>query len=269
MSRHEWLQVAQSAALAAGKMAHEQWTQPRQIMSKGFRNTVTEIDFAAQEMIMAHIRAHFPDHLFLAEEEVDSADLLPPSTDLTTIDKPVWIIDPIDGTTNYSHQLPAYCISVALAVAGEVQVGVIYHPPLDELFWAVKDGGSYLGKRQICVSEIDDLGQALVAYDWSRSPHNRAKVLATLNHLAHQSRTPRTVGAAALTLCWIACGRIEGYFNYQLNAWDIAAGMLILTEAQGKTSAIDQTPASLAKSNSWTVSSNGHIHADLCSLIKT
>lgn len=245
------LTTAKEIALDAGKLALNLFAGERELTQKGFRDFVTDADYAAQNLIVERVREAFPDHGFLAEE--DDATLSDDS-------EYVWIIDPVDGTTNYSRHIPFFCVSIGIAKNGSPIVGVIYDPVRDELFWATKGGGAFINGKPISVSKIDDLANAIVAHDWSRSPAMRDVIMDMLARLVHQTRSIRVIGSAAIALCWVANGRLDAYFNPALSAWDVAAGQLILEEAGGTLSGFNNEPFALDDPNSWSLATNRLIH---------
>ena len=242
-------------ALEAGHLLRQMQPHIRP-HDKGFRDSVTEADFAAQKLIKDRVRAHFPtaEHGFWSEEddgeEEGSADYR-------------WIIDPIDGTSNYLNQRPLYCVSIGLAYKMELITGVIYDPSHDELFWAEKGGGSYCNGRRLQVGAVDRLSEARLACDWSRPNPLRQQTAQQLASLSQLCRNIRSYGSAALITCWIADDRMDGYFNHALGAWDVAASALILQEAGGAVSGFHGQPFALSDPTSWLVASNQQIHAEL------
>jgi myo-inositol-1(or 4)-monophosphatase len=248
------LAVARETAVSAGNLIREKWEQPRQTHSKGFRDLVTDADLAAQRLITDHIRQAFPRHGFLPEEE---------NVDLPTEGDVIWVIDPVDGTTNYSRQLPIFCVSIAAVVpdAGPV-VGIVYDPMRQECFSGVQGQGAWLDGRSLQVSPITDLGQAIIGLDWSHNKHRRQSVLDSLPRFAHQVYTIRAFGSAALALAWVAAGRLDGYLNYNLQPWDTAAAGLLITEAGGRLSPIDPSAPALrwTEKNQSAFGSNGRVH---------
>lgn len=253
-----WLRVAEASARAAGALALEKAREPFALQSKGFRDVVTDADFAAQRLIVDLIRDHFPTHGFLAEEK-DPA--------LRRGGQVTWVIDPIDGTSNYGRRIPLFSISVAAVSDGRVQAGAIYDPQEDALYSARRGHGAHCNGQPLAVSRVEPLDAATIAFDWSRPEAIRSQVVRSLDTLAHGVHTLRTFGSAALALAWIAAGRLDGYFNFQLGAWDVAAGALLIAEAGGRTSAQDGQPFAIDERASWVVSSNGAIHAELCATL--
>lgn len=214
------------------------------INKKGERDLVTEFDLWSEQVITAGIKERYPEHQILGEESVKDH----PISELLAADW-CWIVDPIDGTTNFASRIPHYGVSIALANKGEVVCGVVYEPCKDELFTAVKGGGAYLNAKPISVIGRDRLVDATVATGF---PYDREKLWPKLqvpfNQVALKCRDIRRLGAASLDICYVACGRINLYYEYTLNPWDLAAGHLIVKEAGGYSQDVDKpfgTPLSL------------------------
>lgn len=256
----EIVQLAKTTALEAGQLVAQLRQMPVASRDKGFRDVVTEADFASQKLIKDRVLAQFPDHAFFAEEE---------DGDLIRHSNVVWMIDPVDGTSNYSRLLPIYAISIGVAINGVVQVGVVYDPTHGELFHAVRGGGSYLNNRPIQVSNYTTLAQSMMVHDWSRSDDARQSVISLLACFGNEVRNLRCFGSAALALAWIACGRIEGYFNYRLGIWDVGGGSLILQESGGTISGFDGKQFDITDPQSWQLSTNGKIHSALLALLES
>lgn len=232
-SNAEVLQVAVSAAnMAAKTISDIRASATLKISEKsGNHDIVTQADLAAEKLIIETIRAHFPDHRFLAEESSNS---------LTNFDfnGPVWIIDPIDGTTNFSLGQALCSISIAFAWNGVVQVGVINCCFAGELFTAVKGQGAQLNGQPIAVGKAEDLRGAVIATGTvfnRKDPASLPKMLATIGALLPQVRDIRRTGACTIDMAWVACGRLDGYFE-SVNPWDMAAGALLIKEAGGAVS---------------------------------
>lgn len=230
------LQVALDAARAAGRLLRRQFTRPREVTRKGWRDYVTDADVAAQAVIVQHIRARFPKHAILAEEGEHGLDLASA--------RPTWIIDPLDGTSNYARQFPAFGVSIALAQRGVIRVGVIYDPLLREAYFAERGRGAFLqaGRatpRPLHVSGETDLARATIGTGWPRAVATRRRSMAATARLGAACHTLRANGSAALTLAYVAAGRLEGAFHLALQPWDVAAGALLVTEAGGRLSAPD------------------------------
>lgn len=257
-STSELRQLACEMARAAGKLIREMAQKPLETMLKGFRDTVTAGDYAAQKLIVDTVRSRYPDHGFIGEEEDES---------LSDDAEVVWIIDPIDGTSNYARNVPLFTVSIAAAIDGIVVAGAIYDPSRDELFSAERNQGAWLNDQPIHISNTDQVGNAIVSFDWSRSQANRQRMLATLNHIAYEAKTIRSIGSAAVVFGWVACGRIDIYFNFQLGAWDIAAGALIIEEAGGQVSGLDGRSFDIQDETTWTLVTNGKLHSTALALL--
>jgi len=241
-SLDDMLAVATQAALEAGELLRNKWAKPRQISEKGFRDLVTDADYASQAFIVKMIQTHFPEHGFLVEEE---------ASNLLTSGPIIWIIDPVDGTTNYSHYIPVFCVSIAAvrrpsSPTGpddpEILAGVIYDPMQDELFQATAERGAMLNGKKIQVSDTSTLDKAIIAYDLSHHPEKRQTTLEMIQKIAHNVHTVRAIGSAALALAWVAAGRLDGYFNLSLKPWDVAAGKLLIQEAGGQVETVTGQP---------------------------
>jgi myo-inositol-1(or 4)-monophosphatase len=232
-------------------------SEPRAITAKGFRDVVTDADVAAQQLITDLIQQHFPGHGFLVEEK-DSR--LPSAGPVR------WIIDPIDGTSNYSRGIPVFCVSVAVAYDEQLVVGVIYDPMRDELFRAVSGQGAQLNGQPMAVSQVAELSEAVVGIDWGRRNEVRRRSMETLEQLAPLARNARSVGSSALALAWVAAGRFDAYINHSLSAWDIAAGALLIQEAGGLISNAFNQPLGLVESTSC-VGANALLHEPLLALL--
>ncbi len=260
MNNEELLAVAKEAAAAAGAVAREKFYQPLRVSSKGFRDYVTDADLAAQEAITTMIRTVFPDHGFLTEEEDGT---------LPTAGPVIWIIDPIDGTTNYSRGIPVFCVSIAAVlnrppfVDADLLVGVIYDPMRDEMFSAVAGGGSQLNGRPMQASTTADLEPAVIAADWNRSGAIRQRTLDSVNRLVHDVDGIRSFASAALALAWVAAGRVDGYFNYSLMSWDVAAASLLIHQAGGRLTDSLGRPLTYGRDNLVCLASNGRLHDPL------
>ncbi|MCB2180961.1 MAG: inositol monophosphatase [Desulfobulbaceae bacterium] len=223
----EILSTAGQAALEAGKILRNLYSQPHQVRYKGEIDLVTEADVAAEKKILDIFSRRCPDVAILAEES---------HADYTSVPKgAVWIIDPLDGTTNFAHNFPWFAVSIGYAEKGEGLAGVIYAPMLDELFCACKGYGAWLNGEKITVSGTGDLGKSLFAtgfpYDVRQKPES---VIAALEKVLTRSQGIRRAGAAALDLAYVACGRLDGFWEIKLKPWDTAAGYLLVQEAGGR-----------------------------------
>lgn len=255
--RDEFLEAAKAAAREAGRLLRENVDKRGEIMFKGAVDLVTHFDRKSQEMIFRRLSAAFPGHGFLAEEGLS----LPGTSGCR------WIIDPIDGTTNFAHTFPIFCVSIALEQKGEVVVGVVYDPMRDELFEAVRGRGAFLNGARVGVSDIPELGKALLAtgfpYDVRTSSFNNVR---EFNAFIVRAQAVRRCGSAALDLCYVACGRFDGFWELKLKPWDVAAGALIIEEAGGRVS--DFEGRTFDPFNQQALASNGRIHEEMRAVLK-
>jgi len=255
--RDEFLEAAKAAAREAGRLLRENVDKRGEIMFKGAVDLVTHFDRKSQEMIFRRLSAAFPGHGFLAEEGLS----LPGTSGCR------WIIDPIDGTTNFAHTFPIFCVSIALEQKGEVVVGVVYDPMRDELFEAVRGRGAFLNGARVRVSDIPELGKALLAtgfpYDVRTSSFNNVR---EFNAFIVRAQAVRRCGSAALDLCYVACGRFDGFWELKLKPWDVAAGALIIEEAGGRVS--DFEGRTFDPFNQQALASNGRIHEEMRAVLK-
>jgi myo-inositol-1(or 4)-monophosphatase len=220
------LEVAIRAAERASAIAREQRASLSVSVSfKGDRNLVTTADIACEKVIIDTIREAFPDHQILAEESAQSTP-----TDAYA-HGPVWVIDPIDGTTNYAHGHFQVGISIGCAIDGIAHAGVVAAPFLHEVFTATKGGGAFCNGQRISISGVDSIPDALIATGFPYDRSNAPAISARLERILRQCRDIRRLGAASLDLCWVACGRLDAYYEECLNPWDCLAGGLIAREA--------------------------------------
>lgn len=239
----------------AGSLIQELALSGPKITHKGTIDIVTNADLAAEKYITEEIRRRFPGHQILAEEgggETD-ADLL-------------WVIDPIDGTTNYAHGFPFYAVSIAIMVAKESTVGVVYDPNLDEMFTAVRGEGTYLNEKPIRVSNVDVFDNALLATGFPYTLRDDPQIiLADFSRIILACQGIRRAGAATLDLCSLACGRFDAFWERSLKPWDTAAAALIASEAGAKLTKFDSSVFDHFFPEM--VASNGLLHARLLELL--
>ncbi|MGZ3594049.1 MAG: inositol monophosphatase family protein [Syntrophales bacterium] len=224
---------------------------------KGEINIVTEEDRLSEAMITSRIRERYPDHDILAEESVGMA----------RGSRYRWIIDPLDGTTNYAHGYPVFCVSIALEKDGEIHAGVIYNPMLDEMFVAEKGKGAFLNGRKITVSNTSDLSRSLLAtgfpYDIRSDRNNNINYF---NGMAKSAQAIRRAGSAALDMAYIAAGRFDGFWELKLMPWDTAAGWLLICESGGTVT--DLFGGAFHLEAPHILATNGKIHRDMVELLK-
>jgi myo-inositol-1(or 4)-monophosphatase len=224
---------------------------------------VTEVDKGAETMIRNLILTHFPEHSFLGEEGVaPGPDGAMNALKQVEDGEYLWIVDPIDGTTNFVHGFPFFSVSIALAYKGELIVGVIYDPSRDEMFVAEKGKGAYVGGKRMSVSVEDTLSDSLIASGFPSQYDSFTANMNGIKALVPQVRNVRTTGSAALHLAYLAAGRLSGFWEYGLSPWDMAAGVLLVTEAGGKVTDITGDPYHLGVRH--ILATNGHIHTSLC-----
>jgi myo-inositol-1(or 4)-monophosphatase len=239
----------EETARQAGSYLLEKFKTDFIVRHKGEINLVTEVDVAAEELITESILNAFPDHSILAEENNSKAHR----------GYFTWIIDPLDGTTNYAHGFPFFSVSIGLEIAGRIEFGVVFDPIRDEIFTARRGCGAFCNGIPIQVSEEASLGSALLAtgfpYDIRTSEQNN---LDNFRSFALTSRGVRRTGSAALDMCYVASGRIDGFWEAKLNPWDCAAGFLMVTEAGGRIS--DYSGLSTSIYDAEVIASNGTIH---------
>lgn len=267
-------QIGRQAALAAGAVMRLNYEKPHEITMKGAIDPVTETDYQCQEIIIGMIRQAFPDHGFLAEESggqppAAAPEIGPPG--LAWEADPAaacrWIIDPLDGTVNFAHGFPAFCVSIAFEADGEIAYGVVYDPMRDELFEGIRGKGAWRNGRPIRVSETARLERALIATGFPYDIRERIpETMACLGRIVATAQGMRRAGSAALDMCYIACGRFDGYFEENLKPWDTAAGLVIVTEAGGKITNFEGSEYDIYAPN--ILVSNGILHTKLLSCLK-
>jgi myo-inositol-1(or 4)-monophosphatase len=252
------LETAIHAARQAGKILSRYARDGFRVENKSPIDLVTEADHAAEQCVIDVILACYPDHAFLAEERGRIGQSQSPY---------LWIIDPLDGTTNFTHGFPTYCVSIGLEHKKECVLGVVYDPTRDELFSATRGGGARLNDQLIHVSQTTQLDKALLvtgfAYNIRETPNNN------LDHFARfalRVQGLRRTGSAALDMCYVAAGRFDGFWEVKLNAWDMAAGLVIVREAGGKVT--DFSGQSHSLYGQELLASNGCLHNSMISVIQ-
>jgi len=265
-----FLKIAIEAVKEAGKIQEEKFGENFKIEHKGEINLVTEVDYQCEKVIIDIIKRHYPEHEILTEE-AGSVKGLPPSHSPLTKGgqmegKYKWIIDPLDGTTNYAHSYPCFCASVGLEIDGEIVAGAVYNPMIDELFTSIKGEGAYLNGNRIRVSKIGDINKSLLAtgfpYDIRESKENN------LNHFCNfavRAQAIRRPGSAVLDLCYLAAGRFDGFWELKLYPWDMAASSLIVKESGGMITDFKGSEFSIYKGEM--LASNGLIHKEMINIL--
>jgi len=251
----DYLRTAITAALEAARIQLNERGTDLDVSTKSSDvDLVTRVDQLCEEKIRAVIAARHPDHVVVGEELGSDAT-----------GRMRWIVDPLDGTVNYAHGFPFYCVSIALEADGELLVGVVYDPERDELFSAVKGAGAWLNGRPLAVTTTTEPRQALLATGFAYVEERIALNVEVFARTLPQVRSVRRPGAAALDICYVASGRLDGFWELGLNPWDVAAGVLIVAEAGGAVTGYDGGPYRLG--DPVLVASNGHLHAKLLDLL--
>ena len=259
MNTEELLKVAVAAAREAGAFLRESVGSIKTVEQKAGQETnlVTDIDKRSEKMLIARIQHHFPDHGILAEESGASEQQA----------DTVWIIDPLDGTTNFTHGLPIFCVSIGIAHKGELVAGVVYDPNHDEMYSAEKGKGAFCNGKPIAVSGSGDLMSSLLVtgfpYDIQQNPYNAVE---HFNEFLLSSQAVRRLGSAAIDLCYVASGRFEGFWEVSLNPWDMAAGVLLVREAGGRVTNFTGGEWDLFGKN--LLATNGKVHDAMIETLK-
>ena len=254
----KWLAVAWEAADRAGEIIRANWDRPKIIDYKGAIDLVTSVDRESERTIVEVIRRNFPDHAILAEEEtrIESAQ-----------NQFRWIIDPLDGTTNFAHGYPQFCVSIALEQNGEIILGLVYDPLHRECFRAVRDQGATLNGGAIRTSTTIELDKSLLATGFPYDHREHADFyLSYFKAFMTRSQGIRRSGSAALDLCYVACGRLDGFWELKLRPWDTAAGALVVAEAGGQLSDFHGKPFSIWGTE--TLAANTNIYGEMVNITR-
>ena len=249
-------QTLEKALIEAGAILKRAIERPITIQYKSPVSLVTEIDKKAERVIIDIIHRKFPHHSILAEESAPQGH-----------SSSKWIIDPLDGTTNFAHHFPAACVSIGFEEDGIIKVGGIWNPFRGEWFWAERGKGASLNGKKIHVSKAKSLKESLLVTGFPYDRRERARYyLNFMEAFMMKTQGIRRLGSAALDLCYVACGRFDGYWEFKLNAWDQAAGALIAQEAGAQLSDFQGKPMSIY--GSQTLATNGKIHREMLAIIK-
>jgi myo-inositol-1(or 4)-monophosphatase len=249
-------EVGIQAARRAGALLRQRVDSIREVRHKSAVDLVTDVDLASEQEICATLQAAFPTHTILAEEGGVRGG---------SETRFRWIVDPLDGTTNYAHGFPFFCVSIGLEVEGRLTLGVAYAPSLDELYVAEAGRGALRDDRPIQVSRTAELSQSLLATGF---PYDRAqfpRALHSFEVMSLNSQAVRRAGSAVLDLCYVACGRLDGYWEHAVRPWDVAAGALIVREAGGTVTATDGSPFEVDAGQ--VLASNGRLHQAMISTL--
>jgi myo-inositol-1(or 4)-monophosphatase len=251
------LETARGVALEAGALLRERYHRLTEVRYKGDINLVTEADTLAQALIVDRLSKAFPGHDFLAEEEglksLSGAEFR-------------WIIDPLDGTTNFAHKLPVFCVSIGLERAGELRAGVVHNPMTGDTFWAAAGGGAFHDGSPIRVSATAELGRALLATGFGYDVWTTRCNIDEHERMVMRCQGVRRCGSAALDLCFVACGRFDGFWELKLSPWDSAAGTVIVREAGGRVTDFEGRPVDVYKPQ--VCASNGLVHEAMLGVLK-
>jgi myo-inositol-1(or 4)-monophosphatase len=251
------LETAIEAARRAGEAIAQRYPTDREVTVKGYRDIVTEVDYVAERIVLDTIRSRFPDHTIVSEE----------AGTIQTDSRYRWIIDPIDGTTNFSRRLPFFAVSVGLLYDEEPLAGAIYDPLRDDMFTALTGQGAHLNGTSIAAGRAASLDDAIVAFDWGHADAVREATLHYVGQVGPLCRTVRGLGSATLGLAYVAAGWIDAYLNLAMKPWDTAAGMVLVREAGGAIT----TPAGTEHrfDSPACLATNGRIHGELLALLRS
>lgn len=251
-------------AARRGAAELEAWRARFSFREKSRADLVTDADHASQAAIKTYLLAEFPDHRFLGEEE--AVGLTPEQTRPAPDSPPVWVVDPLDGTANYVHDVPAYCVSIGLWAEGRPVVGVVHDPRLNETFTAAVGLGAFLNGQRLRVSTVATVGGAMLATGFPADHTRQGRNLAAWATIAGHAQTLRRNGSTALNLAYVAAGRYDGYWAFDNYAWDVLAGAVLVAEAGGTVTTADGRPFDPFRPD--ILATNGLIHAELLGLLR-
>ncbi|MCL0065374.1 inositol monophosphatase [Dehalococcoidia bacterium] len=231
----EALHVASRAAREAGYIIEAHFSQEKQVQSKGKRNFATDVDLLAEQTIIGMLKEEYPDHRILAEESGKAGGT----------SNYCWIIDPLDGTTNYAYGIPFVSVSLGLTYKDEIILGMIYDPMRDELFWAQKDKGAFLNDSAIRIAGNEIPETTVIGFDLGYNDARTREMLSRIDTFWSGEMVLRLMGSAALGLAYVACGRLDIYLHASIYPWDMAGGILLIREAGGEVSDWQGNPATV------------------------
>lgn len=253
------LNFAIETARDAGQVLLEKFGRKINVSMKGDIDLVTEADLASEALIIERIKSHFPKHSILAEEAGNAVVI-------GGENKWKWIIDPLDGTTNFAHGYPCFCVTLALEHDGGIAIGVTFDPTRNEIFAAEKGQGATLNGKPMWVSETEDLANALIVTGFPYDFKRRDDFARHLTQFLLHSRGVRRDGSAAIDMAYVACGRFDGFWEEGLNPWDMAAGLLLIEEAGGQVTGYDNSKFNIYRPP--VVASNGLIHGQMINVLR-
>lgn len=251
-----YLDAAKEAARRAGTMLRQNLDEPNRVFFKGEVDLVTDCDHAAQKIILDYLVDLFPGHDYLAEEGLSREQGSPFQ----------WIIDPLDGTTNFAHRFPVFCVSIGLRHGEDIAVGVVHDPTREETFWAVKDEGAFLNGKRLAVSSTGELRRSLLATGFPYDIRQTGDNIGHFTDFVTRAQAVRRCGSAALDLCYVASGRFDGFWEKKLHPWDVAAGGLVVREAGGRTTDFLGNPMRTTFRD--VLASNGLIHEQMLDTLR-
>jgi myo-inositol-1(or 4)-monophosphatase len=254
-----FLTTAIEAVVRAGDVMLTRFGHDVRVGKKSAIDLVTEVDLAIEREFRAMIGERFPEHAVLAEEFGGTAG---------PIEGPCWVFDPIDGTTNFAHGLPIFCASLALEIDGVAEVAAIYDPTRRELFTAERGGGAHLNGRAIHVSTAGRLVDAVLVTGFPYDVHDRVEeIVGLFGSFVGRARAVRRLGSAAIDLCYVAAGRMDGFWEVDLKPWDIAGGALLVTEAGGRVSSL--AGEAFSSRSGRVLATNGALHEQMLAVVRT
>lgn len=256
----DYLDAAREAA-RRGAAVLEEWRLKFAVREKGRFDLVTDADLGSQKAIREYVQQRFPDHGFLGEEDPASQARPGPGA------PPTWIVDPLDGTTNYVHDCPLYCVSIGLQVAGELVVGVVLEPSRQELFSAAQGQGAWLNDRRLQTSRASRLEEALLATGFPPDIRGQERTLDWWRYFSLRTRSLRRTGSTALNMAYVAAGRFDGYWAFDNHVWDVAGATVLVREAGGIVTDVDGSPYDPYTPDA--LASNGPLHPVLLEALRT